>query len=85
MSILPQLATGPFAYRIGSLLSADERLRQNVISFDEMGVILERPGNSSLLLGFEPEELEEPLAQYALLHYYRYLQLPSGKHLWLPH
>jgi hypothetical protein len=85
LSILPQLATGPFAYRVGSLLSADERRRQNIISVDDLGVVLDHEPRAALLLGFEPEELEEPLAQYAQSHYYRYQRLPSGKNLWLPH
>jgi hypothetical protein len=84
LTVFPELATGPFAYRVGTLMSAEERRRQRILDVDDMGSVIGERKPAALLLGFEPEELEEPLAQYAQQQKYRYAQLPSGKHLWLP-
>jgi hypothetical protein len=83
LSIYPELATGPFAYRVGGLLSPDERRVQRIFTIDDIETVLNARPPRALFLGFEDEDLEEPLAQYAQARKYRYHQLPNGKHLWV--
>ncbi len=78
-----QLATGPFAYRVGTLMSADERAQQGLFTIEDIGKHLDARAPHDMLLGYEPEELEEPLVDYARAHQFKYVRLPNGKNLWL--
>lgn len=80
--IYPELATGPFGYRVSSLLKAEESRSHRLIGVDDFAQLFATRAPSAILLGYEPEELEEPMAQWAQARLYRYLQLPNGKHLW---
>jgi hypothetical protein len=83
LPIYPELATGPFAYRVGTLLSLDERHAQRMFTIEDIAIVMEARPPRAFFLGFEAEELEEPFAEYAQAHRYRYQQLPNGKHLWV--
>ncbi len=83
LAIYPELATGPFAYRVGELLTAEERTAQHLFTVEDIPSVLDARHPRAIFLGFEPEELEEPFIDYARAHRYTEKKLPNGKHLWL--
>lgn len=83
LDIYRELATGPFAWRIGSLLSEKERKEMKVISKENLEVSLNLKPPQAILVGYEGI-LEKPLVNYALRNEYRKLNLGKGKSLWLP-
>jgi hypothetical protein len=65
----PELATGSFVYRIGDLLTAEERARFVATSPTTLPALLDAQPPAAILIG-EEGELEQPLLEYAQSHGY---------------
>jgi len=64
LPIYRELATGPFAYRVGDFLSSEERLRYRTTSARSIAALLDRSPPSAIVVGFEGE-LDRALIDYA--------------------
>jgi 4-amino-4-deoxy-L-arabinose transferase-like glycosyltransferase len=71
LSIYPELATGPFLYRVGDLLTETQRARHVATSPATVEALLARRPPSAILVGTEPEALEAPFVRYAEAHGFR--------------
>lgn len=60
----PELATGSFVYRIGDLLTPEERLRYVATSPSTLAELFDAQPPAAILIG-EEDELETPLLDYA--------------------
>ena len=69
LNIYPELATGPFAYRIGDLLSSEDIQRFHTISPQYIGELLNQRPPSAILVGFEGE-LDKKLEDFAVQNSY---------------
>lgn len=67
--IYPELATGSFLYRVGDLLSSEERQQFIGTSPKSIHKIFEQDPPAAILVGFEGG-LENPLIQYAIENQY---------------
>jgi hypothetical protein len=65
LGIYPELATGPFGYRMGDLLTAADRARFVLTSPETVAALLDRDPPAAVLVGFYPERLDGPLRRYA--------------------
>lgn len=83
LEIYPELITGPFAWRTGQFLDADERLRHRIAFPDQLETFLAKKPPSAILQGYE-WRLEPPLIDYAKRNNYSYKTLRLQKRLWLP-
>jgi hypothetical protein len=70
LPIYRELSTGPFLYRIGDLLSREQRKRFVGTSPSSIGNILKNDAPSAILVGFE-YDLDSPLIEYARRNGYR--------------
>jgi hypothetical protein len=82
LEIYPELATGPFGYRMGDLLTADDRARFVLTSPETVAGLLDRDPPAALLVGFYPERLEGPLRRYAESRCYDRVDLAGGAQLY---
>lgn len=64
LPIYPELATGPFTFRIANYLSAAQLKRYRTTSPRDLPALLERVPPSAILVGFEGE-LDKPFIRYA--------------------
>jgi hypothetical protein len=75
LPIYEELATGAFLYRVGDLLTAEERLRYVGTSPDTIHALLDRDPPAAILVGYYTnhplEYLEQPLVEYARTRNYR--------------
>jgi 4-amino-4-deoxy-L-arabinose transferase-like glycosyltransferase len=78
----PQLATGPFAWRVAGGVPTDRRKAFGVLAEDDLAVDLRADPPAGVLVGFEGD-LEAPLIAYARGNNYRERQLPNGITLWV--
>lgn len=84
LDIYPELATGPFAYRIGELLSDDEIQRFRTTSAQHIGGLLEQCPPSAILVGFEAA-LDTRLEEFAVQNgYERHKGLIGGAKIYIP-
>ncbi|WP_026622957.1 hypothetical protein M728_003936 (plasmid) [Ensifer sp. WSM1721] len=77
LEIYPQLASGPFFFRIGDYLSAEERAAYNITSPSTIHVLFDAAPPDAILIGHEGE-FDEPLKAYALAHGYVRVAEPIG-------
>lgn len=84
-AIYPEFATGPFAWRIAPLLSAEERTRFHVVGAGDLAALLADTPARAILTGVEDDDatLEQPLVDYARTHGYVPVPLPDKSTLWL--
>ncbi len=75
--VYPELASGPFYYRIGDYLSADQRRSYRITSPRTIGELLGRQPPDAVLVGHEGV-LDEPLERFALAHGYRRVDRSIG-------
>ncbi len=75
LSIYPELATGPFAWRTGSLISEDKRMVMKVISRENLASHLDRVPPDAILVDYEPNWIEQPMIDWALANGYRSIEL----------
>jgi hypothetical protein len=64
LRIYPPLATGVFAYRTGSLLSAQQRQRQGILSVENFEGVLDEDPPDGILVGFDAD-IEAEISAYA--------------------
>lgn len=64
LDVYPELATGPFYYRIGDYLDAKEREAYRVTSPSTLDALLDQSPPAAILTGFEGD-LDLPLKRYA--------------------
>lgn len=69
LPIYPQLATGPFLFRVGDLLSAEQRQRFIASSPQTIGDLLDAEPPAAILVGFEGD-LDASLREYARQRHY---------------
>ncbi len=85
LSIYPALATGPFAWRVASLLPADARRRHQLFTPTELLEQLATAPPRALLVGMDNQDalVEETLVTWAQGHGYMALPLPDEGVLWV--
>jgi hypothetical protein len=64
LAIYPELATGPFLFRVGDLLTGAERARYRGSSPDSIGAVLDADPPAAIVVGPEGP-LDAPLRRYA--------------------
>ncbi|MDK1374232.1 MULTISPECIES: hypothetical protein [unclassified Sinorhizobium] len=77
LEIYPQLASGPFFFRVGDYLSPEQRAAYNITSPSTVHVLFDAAPPDAILIGHEGE-LDEPLKAYALAHGYVRVPEPIG-------
>ncbi len=65
LPVYRELATGPFYYRVGHLLTEDQRSRYAITSRDDLARLLDATRPSAILVGYEEEPVEKPFVDYA--------------------
>ena len=85
VAIYPELATGPFAWRVAPLLDAESRRRYQLFSPDELKAQLTATPPRALLVGLENDdaELEESLLAWAQPRGYVPIAMPDEGTLWV--
>ncbi|MBI5962965.1 MAG: glycosyltransferase family 39 protein [Chloroflexi bacterium] len=81
--IYPEFATGPFAFRVASLLSESDRKEYNLIASTDIGAFLDGNQPGGILVGRDPD-LEISFIQYAVEHGYRNWKISDAFSLWVP-
>lgn len=76
--VYPELASGPFYYRIGDYLSEEDRQRYRVTSPNTVDSLLDRLPPDVILVGHEGA-LDDPLIDYARARGYNAVKTPIGK------
>ncbi len=72
LPIYRELATGPFLYRVGDMLTAEQRRQFVGSSPSTIDELFDEDPPSAILVGYEREkQLDEPLTEYARDHRYR--------------
>jgi hypothetical protein len=80
LPIYPELATGPFLYRVGDLLTPEQRARYVGTSPATIGALLDRNPPAAILVKFESEgKLDTPLIAYATSHGYQRIGIPNSR------
>lgn len=82
LSIYPALSTGPFAWRIAPYVQADKAARLGIVTPATLGSLLEASPPAAVLL-VSGKAGEEPLAEYARGHGYRFVPTEGKKKLWV--
>lgn len=85
VAIYPELATGPFAWRVAPLLPVAERRRYHLFTPDELKAQMNVTPPRALLVGLENDdaELEASLVTWAQARGYVPLPLPDEGTLWV--
>ncbi len=78
LDVYPELASGPFYYRIGDYLSNDERESFGVTSPMTVGTLLDERPPAAILVGHEGS-LDNPLVSYAEINGYQLTDTPIGR------
>lgn len=82
--IYPELAVGPFAYRLAHLMPREKRARMRVIAGEDLEAFLADDPPAAILLGVERREIEAALRDYARTHKYRSVIKFGKLSVWLP-
>lgn len=83
LSIYPELATGPFGWRAAHLIDPAKRGRLKFLAPEDLSVCLEKDPPAGILTGYEKEDLERPLIEYAKANGFQPVQLYKKRTLWL--
>lgn len=81
----PTFATGPFAYRTGSMIPPADRRAMKVTSLESVEAYLEKTRPDTIVTGYENFDhvdtlgLEAPIEAFAGAHGYRRIDSPFGK------
>jgi hypothetical protein len=70
LRVYPPLATGVFAFRIGSLLSAEQRQQYGILSVQDFEAYLDENMPDGILVGFD-SVLEKEIIEYAVSRGYQ--------------
>lgn len=85
LDIYPEFAAGPFIWRLANrapLLYKKMRKDLNIVTKNDLGVLLSADPPKAILVGFEGD-LENPFIAYAKEHMYKELKLSNSKTLWV--
>ena len=63
--IYPELAAGPFAYRVADSMTAEDRATAKIVGISEVAQLARQTPPSAIILGIEPASLENPLRKIA--------------------
>jgi len=80
--IYKEFATGPFAYRVGHLISENKKRQYRIVSQNELIGFLNQNTPEAIFTGFE-SDLENIMDSYAKDNRYKRVQLSNKKTLWL--
>jgi 4-amino-4-deoxy-L-arabinose transferase-like glycosyltransferase len=80
--IYPEFATGPFVWRVASLMNAEQRRAVNAIAPEDLETFLADDPPAAVLVG-AGGEVESPLVAYAQVHGYQAVELNSDLTLWV--
>ena len=83
LDIYPEFATGPFVWRISTLVAEAKKRRLNIITPDNLGNLLYQKPPVAVLSGFE-RMWEQPIIHWAQNNGYDFLELGGGIKLWVP-
>jgi hypothetical protein len=83
LEVYPQVATGPFFWRVAGFIDSADRKALNVMGPDDLEDMMAEDPPAAILTGFEDSE-EEALLDYAHRHGYRPRPLVHGGVLYLP-
>jgi len=85
VAIYPELATGPFAWRVAPLLAPEARRRYHLYTPDELIERLADKPPRALLVGLENDdvEIEQSLVAWAQARGYMPIALPDEGELWV--
>jgi hypothetical protein len=81
--IYPQLATGPFAWRVADLLTEEERHFYQVMSKNDLAEALKKQPTGGILVGLT-KDAEDPLLEFAQIMRYNPFQISDHLVLWAP-
>jgi hypothetical protein len=84
--VYDEFATGPFLYRVGDLLSVEERELYVGTSASTVGALLSGRPPAAILVGKYPGGLDEPIEEFAFTHEYQRVNLehlPSDMRLYI--
>ncbi len=81
LPIYEQFASGPFAWRVSSLVSPSEREALHIVSPENLEVVLTARPPAGILVGME-QELEGAFVAYAEAHGYDPSEVGEGLTLW---
>lgn len=82
LRVYAPMATGVFAFRTGSLLSAEQRQHQGIISRENFEDSLDEDLPEGILVGFD-QVLEDRIIQFAVSRGYKPQPLDKGLTLWV--
>jgi hypothetical protein len=82
-AIYPELAVGPFAYRLAQWLPDEKRPRLKVCAPEDLPALLEKDPPTAVLLGAEDSELETALRQHAQLRGFKEAKKFGKMVLWV--
>jgi hypothetical protein len=83
LDIYPEFSTGPFVWRISTLVEDDERERLNIIDPENLGDFLHQEPPSAILTGFE-KRWEQPIIHWAQINGYDSIELGGRRKIWVP-
>lgn len=78
LDVYPELGTGPFYYRIGDYLTAEDREAFRVASPATLEALFDRNPPAAILSGYEGK-LDQPLERYGWINGYETLPTPFGE------
>lgn len=85
LALDPTFATGPFAYRTGSMIAPADRRTMKMTSVESIEVYLEQTRPDTIVTGYENFDhvdalgLETPIEAYATTNGYRRIESPFGE------
>ena len=83
LTIYPEFATGPFAWRSAPFASLEVRREMKLVALDDLETILRERPPKGILTGVEDESLEKPFVSYARAHGFRPIEIGKRRTLWL--
>jgi hypothetical protein len=82
LPIYEQFASGPFAWRVSSLVPSSARATLHMVSPEELEAVLTAKPPAGILVGREADEEGEFVA-YAMAHDFHPLEVGEGLTLWV--
>lgn len=80
--IYKEFVTGPFAWRVASLISEENRKQYKFVSKQDLDTYLRNDPPSAILVGYEGKN-EDALINWAMEHNYHKISLQPDKILWV--
>lgn len=84
LSVYPEFATGPFAWRSAPFIDPERRKRLQMVAPADLESFLAPQPPAAILTGVEDDELEAPLIAYAKAHDYLPVEIGRKRELWVP-